>query len=155
MKRRKGKWNASAPAVENARRELPLFAGLYFKAGRKVSRPGAPARKLHQFRLVTKHFRYLLELFRPLYGPRLDVCLMRLRRLQGLLGDLNDYEVTRQMLAGEADAPGVLAWLKRQDQRKRAEFRRYWEEEFAKAGEQKRWQAYLRQFAGRGRQLSG
>lgn len=154
MKRRQGKWVAAAPVEENAQRELPQFAKAYFSLGRKAARKGVSAERLHEFRLATKHFRYLLELFGPIYGPRLDNYIAQLRKVQTLLGDLNDFIVTREMVlggpeAGTDDAKAAIAFLTKREEKKRAEFRDYWKSEFDADGREALWKQYLERQAGR------
>ena len=47
----------------------------------------------HQLRIVCKKLRYSLEAFGPAFGGRLDGALPRIKRLQGLLGDIHDRDV--------------------------------------------------------------
>lgn len=148
MKHRKGHWDPKASAASNARRELPLFAEEYFAAGRKAVRKTTTAARLHEFRLATKHFRYLLELFLPLYSPALEAFFQHLRRVQTLLGELNDYTVTRAMVGGKrkkagAEAQVLLAYLDSQEKKKLVEFRRFWKDEFDIKGAEAQWMAYL------------
>jgi len=154
MKHRKGKWKAKEPVDTNARRELPLFVGEYFAEGRKAVKRGSSAETLHGFRLSTKHLRYLLELFRPLYGPRMDTQLEQLKHVQTLLGDLNDYAVTREMLAdgpdgGHPDTRQLLRHLGKQERARKAEFRKYWAEEFDGEKQEAQWMQYLSRVAGK------
>lgn len=154
MKHRKGNWDPAASNVENARRELPEFAAEYFSDGRRAVKKGTSADRLHEFRLATKHFRYLLELFRPVYGPRLDQYLEQLRRIQTLLGELNDYESTREMMskgpdAAHPDTRKLLRYIDRQQSRRLAAFRDYWKTVFDAGGEEQNWRGYLGRQAGR------
>lgn len=148
MKRRQGKWVAETTAGENAQRELPLFAKDYFALGRKAARKHVSTERLHQFRLATKHFRYLLELFRPAYGPRLDSYIDQLRKVQTLLGDLQDFSVTRDMVEtgpemGSADARRAIEFLTKKEEKKRGEFREYWKSEMDADGREAAWKNYL------------
>lgn len=145
MKQRSGAWVPETGAAENARRELPLFAAEYFSSGRKVARKGVSAQRLHEFRLATKHFRYLLELFRPLYGPRFEHFFQQLRTVQTLLGELNDYAVTRRMMRGEPEAARLMDHLDELEAKRRAEFRSFWREQFDADGEEENWLAMLNQ----------
>ena len=62
-------------------------------AGRAIPKD-APVERLHALRIECKKLRYLLELFGSLYPPReIKRSVKELKRLQNLLGDLNDYEV--------------------------------------------------------------
>lgn len=152
MKHRKGKWKAAKPAAANARRELPLFVEEYFSEGRKAASKDVSAAELHQFRLLTKHLRYTLELFRGLYGPAMDAYLARLRKVQTVLGDLNDYAATASLVAempeaAQEDTRRLLAALAQKERRKRREFARLWKREFDAPGEQRRWTIYLSRYA--------
>ncbi|OGT81220.1 MAG: hypothetical protein A3H91_03940 [Gammaproteobacteria bacterium RIFCSPLOWO2_02_FULL_61_13] len=54
---------------------------------------------LHELRKDGKKLRYLLEAFRTLYpSADVDEVLRRLRKLQGVLGDIVDYHVQREWL---------------------------------------------------------
>lgn len=146
MKHREGNWVADGPAAENARRELCLYAEEYFSAGRKVARKGVSAERLHEFRLATKHFRYLLEMFQPLYGKRIDDLVKALRQVQTVLGELNDCSATAELLAEQAgveDVRKLFQFLEDESRKKRREFRHLWKDQFDGPGEQERWQAVL------------
>jgi CHAD domain-containing protein len=55
---------------------------------------------LHELRKDGKKLRYLLEAFRSLYPPKdVDRIVGRLRKLQGVLGDIVDCHVQRDWLA--------------------------------------------------------
>jgi CHAD domain-containing protein len=126
-------------AAENARVLLPKLLENYFKAGRKAANRKLSPKKLHGFRLATKQLRYSLELFRPLYGARLDRHLNALSELQGVLGKLSDYHSVRILLAGDA----VLeAKLERATKKKLKEFHEHWTA-FDSRGQLKRWKASL------------
>ncbi|MBI4909768.1 MAG: CHAD domain-containing protein [Acidobacteria bacterium] len=148
MKHRQGIWVPKTSARENAGRELPLFAAEYFLSGRKAARKGVSARRLHEFRLATKHFRYLLELFRPLYGSQFDLFFQQLRSVQTVLGELNDYAVTRALVLSEEPKPAketrpLFDYLDSHQKKKTAAFRRFWKDEFDSEGAEERWKDYL------------
>jgi hypothetical protein len=148
MKHRKGHWERASDAVVNATRELPLFADEYFSQGRKAVKKNAAPEKLHQFRLESKHFRYLLELFRPLFGPRMDVLLKRLRKIQTSLGEINDIATARSLALqplskSSPESQQLSKYLSHQNGKKMADFRSFWKEEFDKDGEEERWKSYL------------
>lgn len=148
MKHRKGSWDPTAPALASAQRELPLFAAEYFASGRKAAKKRVTPEDLHEFRLSTKHFRYLLELFSPVYGEGMNMLLEQLRAVQTLLGDLNDYAVTESMVRPKnsrdsAETALLLDFLAQQNKKKRSEFRKYWKESFDSDGAEARWIAYL------------
>lgn len=157
----KGKlsWDESKSLAANARAELPVLAGRFFAAGREAVKPGTPAAELHAFRLLTKRFRYTLELFRPLYGPGLEEKIESLRRIQTFLGDANDCEVTRAMVlaAGSRRSPQVrrLLRLLAERQRDRLEaLHQYWEQHFAPEGAARKWMHYLAAYPGRARRAA-
>ena len=133
------KLKATRTAAENAKELLPKLLEKYFKAGRKAAEGKQSPKKLHGFRLATKQFRYSLELFRPLYGPRLDRKLKALSELQGVLGKLSDYHSVRTVLAGDK---ALEAKLDRAMKKKLKEFREKWAA-LDTEGQLKRWKAYL------------
>jgi CHAD domain-containing protein len=53
----------------------------------------------HQLRIQLKELRYTLGFFAPILGPELEEARAGLKRLQQLLGDLNDARVSLRMLA--------------------------------------------------------
>ena len=103
---------------------------------------------MHPFRLETKAFRYTLELFRPCFGPGLEVFLLSLRKIQDYLGALNDYTTTRGLITAKLpkrapDREKMDRVLTARAKRKSSEFRRYWRQTFDKPGEDRRWLGYL------------
>lgn len=116
--------------------------------------PSFPA--LHRLRLDTKRLRYILELFRPCYGPGLNLFLATLRQIQDHLGAINDCATARGLIG--RTLPGPSPERKRLDRllnlrakRKAAEFREYWRQTFDAAGQERRWVFYLSRNAGRKR----
>lgn len=131
------------PAGQVARTLLPKMAKQYFRTGSRL-RAGNPAgEQLHDFRIEGKHFRYALELFAPLYGPALGRRIGSLRKVQGVLGDLNDCAVLSAMPGVREDAR-LFEWLEARSARKREEFSEVWDSEFSSA---RTWSAYLRRWA--------
>ncbi|MFN7933289.1 MAG: CHAD domain-containing protein [Bryobacteraceae bacterium] len=145
MKHKKLRWEPETEVAENAGAVLPRMAEDYFRSGRKASKKKTTPEKLHEFRLRTKHFRYLLEFFAPLYGSKLAKPMESLRRIQTLLGELNDYAVTRRMMRDEPEAGRLMEHLDELEARRRAEFRAYWREQFDADGEEEKWLAMLNQ----------
>lgn len=122
-----------APAesvAQYARRTLPEYARAVFAAGRAAFEAG-DAEALHEFRIAAKKFRYGLELFAPLYGPKFKKKLGQLKQLQDLLGTMNDLETARLLLENEPGAEEVVEELKRQSDSNRTEIARYWHDELA------------------------
>lgn len=144
------RWDESANAAQNARDHLPVLVSSYFTQGRDLLAKNHAPSELHSLRLATKRLRYTLELFRPCYGPGFRQRLDSLRRVQQLLGEINDC----------ATATAVLARLNQGRQNKRianflqqhaaaqtAAFRREWSEVFDAPGQESWWTGYLARHA--------
>ena len=141
-------WDESASASSNAGVRLPALLQSYFDQGRKLMGRSYSVAAMHRFRLETKALRYTLELFRPCYGPGLESFLLNLRRIQDCLGALNDYAMTRDLIAARLpkhapDWEKMDRVLTVRAKRKSLEFRRYWRQTFDKPGEDRRWVNYI------------
>src|ERR1051325_9475945 len=100
MRAWKAKWVAEESAQSNASRELPKLAKLYFQSGRRSVKKKTTPDELHKFRLLTKEFRYLLEVFLPFYpSRRINRFLKRLRQLQAMLGDWHDCNTANELIS--------------------------------------------------------
>ena len=73
----------------NCLRILPRLVRRYFKLGRRLT-PQTSNQDLHQFRIRTKRMRYITELYADLYPRPLRKSLAQFRRIQGILGGLQD-----------------------------------------------------------------
>lgn len=98
MKKSKKLWKGKQTVRENLQERYPDQAREYFEAGAEALREGTTWEEKHRFRLLTKRFRYSLEILRPAYGPALDRQIEALKDLQTILGDMNDCVVTSAML---------------------------------------------------------
>jgi CHAD domain-containing protein len=136
-----------APTAETARQMLPGMAEHFFERGDQAAGVKAHPRELHRFRLVSKKFRYSLELFTPLCGTSLNPKLEAIRRMQTLLGDINDFETVRNMLAQYPGAETVIAWLKKRQRKRLGQFREYWATTFGPAQERESWIDFLKHLA--------
>ncbi len=68
------------------------------RSGQAIT-PRSPADQLHALRIEGKKFRYLLECFRSLHDPEaVDAYLRQMKKLQNILGDINDLSVQKEML---------------------------------------------------------
>ena len=145
-------WEGAKSVAENAREKLPELARGFFEAGRALEKGKPSLEALHRFRLLTKRFRYTLELFRSCYGPGLARRIEALRTLQQYLGEISDCATTRELLAGRNDLNkperdrlarqlGVLAAARV------AKFHRLWRRDFAQVERERWWTDYLRRFA--------
>jgi CHAD domain-containing protein len=137
-----------APIARTAQRMLPRMAQEFFERGNEAAKTKVSPRELHQFRIVSKKFRYTLELFTSVYGPPLHSSLEKIRRAQGLLGNINDCDTVRSMLSPYKEADKVTSWLKKRQRRRIQEFQRYWTETFTADGELRNWSALLSHPAG-------
>jgi len=121
------KWKPQLSAAENAHAALPRLAEKYFEAGRKAASRRRTPKELHRFRVKTKHFRYTLELFRPLYGRRLDPQIRRLKEVQHILGKMSDQHTISGLIE---DNPHLARKLERAARARAKEFRKYWQDTF-------------------------
>ena len=147
-------WDRHKSVSENASEKLPELARQYFEAGRALGTdPSFEA--LHRFRLFTKRFRYTLELFRPCYGPGLNIRIEALGLVQQYLGDINDCATTEALALARNDVPEaerapLLRQVKELAGRRVAKFRQHWDRDYAPARREQWWTDYLSRFAGRG-----
>ncbi len=117
-----------------------------------LNSPGQSAKRLHALRVAGKHLRYALELLEPVFPKRLRTSLLaQLKRLQDVLGDLNDAataEILVAELALQADGD-ALRWLKTQRKQERAAFSagrsKFWRGWTQK--ERQKWQSALERCA--------
>lgn len=140
-------WKRSLPIRDNLRRRLPAMALEYFDAGRVALAPGKTWDEMHQFRRATKRFRYMLEIFRPAYGPALDIRIARLRDIQTLLGDINDCVVTSALIGANASSEDMQEKLNARAVAKKKKLQHYWTSRFDAPGERERWARYLLSYA--------
>ena len=147
------RWDVSRTVAENASEKLPQLARGFFEAGRELAARDASFEALHHFRLLTKRFRYTLELFRPCYGPGLAARIESLRSLQQDLGEISDCSATRELLLKRDDLrPAQRDWLvgnlKMLAAARVAKFREHWQEDFGHPARERWWTNYLTRFAG-------
>jgi len=146
------RWDVSRTVAENASEKLPELARGFFQAGRDLAAKEASFEALHHFRLLTKRFRYTLELFRPCYGPGLDPRIESLQIVQQDLGDINDCATTQELVLKRDDlGPAQRDWLvgnlKMLAAARIAKFREHWQEEFGQLTRERWWTNYLTRFA--------
>lgn len=147
-------WDPQATPAANAKAALPVLAREFFQAGQRAARASSTPEELHQFRLAAKRFRYTLEIFRPVYGEGLKRRIELVRRIQTLLGDLQDCVASRALLGEMYSQPSptlskALTAMDRRAKRCEIKFRKTWAADFAKPGEESRWTNYLSRYAGR------
>jgi CHAD domain-containing protein len=94
------------PLAEHARRSLKRMGRKLRRSGDSLDWSDVPAR--HEFRIRLKRFRYACEFFRDALAElRTAKLIGRLKRLQDLLGELNDLRVAEQLLAELASIPDL------------------------------------------------
>lgn len=133
--------------VEAAKLLLPDFSRKFYRAGREAFEKG-DAESLHEFRIAAKKFRYALELFQPLYGPRFRQKLAGLKKLQDFLGHLNDLATVRG-LAKDRESGGLMSWVETEEAEFRTQLTSYWTTSLDAPGTAEKWSAYLATYAGR------
>jgi hypothetical protein len=144
-------WNERVGPAANARRELPRLAAEFFALVRAALSVRSSAEQLHRVRLAAKRIRYTLELFRPCYGRALESRIESLRKLQQILGEINDCAATRRLLSnamsGSPYRRKAERFLALRLRMKTAELRKFWSEVFDAPGQELRWTRYLRRNA--------
>ncbi|HUP04290.1 MAG TPA: CHAD domain-containing protein [Bryobacteraceae bacterium] len=139
-------WNERFGAAANARRELPRLAEHFFSQVTAALSADPDAEQLHRVRLAAKRMRYTLELFRPCYGAALEQRIECLRKLQQVLGEINDCAVTRRLLAAAARSPHrakAERFLAARQRARTAELRRLWTTRLGVESQHRRWLTYL------------
>jgi CHAD domain-containing protein len=139
---RMARWKPAEEARTDASRVLPELVAAYFEAGRKLN-ANSNAKAMHRFRLRTKRLRYTLDMFIGLYGPGLKQRSASLRPIQNALGEANDCAVLLKE-GGDKLSREMRTWLTARTGEKRDEFLRYWSGQFDAAGEDKKWDRYLK-----------
>ena len=126
-----------------ATRVLPPVVDRFFRRGKDAVRHGASAHVIHRFRIAAKNLRYTMDLFAPLYGDSPAGLLDQLKQIQDLLGDINDADTVRHMLA-ETGGRKILSALKRRERKKTDEFRQHYASLLADAGVRRQWKHTVR-----------
>lgn len=126
--------------VPSAQKILDKQERRVLTVGNKVDQDSPP--EMHQLRIECKKLRYAAEFFAPLFKG-MDNYISHMKRLQDLLGTLNDVAVMQQLLetllAEESDAEvlqyagGLVGWRVRQYYEIKHSFNERWEE-FSHAG---------------------
>jgi CHAD domain-containing protein len=139
--------NPSLAATRSACRQLPVTVHDYFLVVRKLLAADPPPAELHTVRLATKRLRYTLELFRPCYGPGLEIRLASLQGLQKVLGEINDCAAAERLIVGLAPASAarkrIETFLRRRASVKAVALRKEWHDSFDAPGREHWWIQYL------------
>jgi CHAD domain len=67
------------------------------------ARDPAAVHTLHDMRIAAKRLRYVLELFSGPFGPYAATAAKQVKKLQDVLGEIHDCDVTRPRIAALAD----------------------------------------------------
>jgi CHAD domain-containing protein len=136
-------WDASKDAAANARENLPALAAEYIAHGVVIATPEATLAELHTLRLATKHFRYTLEAFYPVYGKPLQRWLEQLRQVQTFLGEINDCRVAMERYKEDPEAEHFRTFVQARLETRRSEFLEYWRVHFGAPDRLRRWRRFL------------
>jgi len=148
------KWREEETAAANARVFLPEVLLQYLKLGERLVADGVHPRQLHQLRLATKHFRYGIEMFEPLFGPKVAELLGILRETQQRLGEISDATASEAWLRqhkiqGDVGSKALLSFLDQKAAKQAGEFGAFWSTHWGSPELRNRWVQYLRRYAGR------
>ena len=119
----------ASPADLSANETLPDLLDRFASLGNRAARGPADMEKLHEVRITGKKLRYTLEIFAPSAKQ-----IAQLKKLQGILGDMHDAEIVREMLREEDGAGRLVAQITRKRNRSVVAFRSCWKAEFANLG---------------------
>lgn len=135
------KWRSALLPVQPARvvpeEVLVRLAEKFFRAGDRAAKAHSSGESLHRFRIQAKKFRYSVEIFRHVYGAVAEEWIGQIKRLQTLLGDMNDYRVAREMIADMGARAALADSFQRKQEKKAEAFRKLWRDEYS--GSAKRW----------------
>src|SRR5437660_591677 len=123
-------WNPRLAAAINARRHLPPLVSAYFAEARRLLKDVHDPAGFHRLRLISKRLRYTLELFRPCYTRAMDERLAALKRVQELLGDINDAVVAGRLIEDRPGAVRMHRHLEKLVAQKAGQFRTQWQNHF-------------------------
>jgi CHAD domain-containing protein len=100
----------------------------FLQFGKLAAKETTSAREVHRFRIACKKFRYTLEVVEPFYGSRLVPWMKHVKALQSVLGNVNDCETVRHMVSDWGAGKGLIAKLRRRQNRELNKFRKIWRE---------------------------
>jgi len=107
-------WQLDQDLEANLSRFLPELAEEFFASGKAALSARADYRKLHQFRLQAKRFRYTLELFEHFYEAEMASGEGILKELQDRLGAINDCATSIVIIGSDHRAVTAVGKLLRQ-----------------------------------------
>jgi CHAD domain-containing protein len=147
-------WRGNARLVLNARSVLPILLAEYSAQGDGLRTRRIGNKRLHALRLSGKHLRYVLELFRPVYGRCMDELLSTLKETQSQLGDVTDAAATvawlrKHGLDKTPEAYQLKLFLDLRGDKLSGKFADYWNDHWGLPAFHDRWISYLRRYAGK------
>jgi CHAD domain-containing protein len=97
---------------------------------------GASPEQLHRFRISAKKLRYTVELFASRDARGLRVWLDQIKKVQTLLGDINDCEAARHLVARLGGGKKLDTQLKREQEWRVSAFHQHWTDDLAQQWKQ-------------------
>ncbi|MGH9696214.1 MAG: CHAD domain-containing protein, partial [Bryobacteraceae bacterium] len=125
----------------------------FYKAGERLLRGGFDPATLHGLRLEGKHLRYTLELFRPIYGRRMDDLIAAFKDTQTRLGDISDATATTAWLKSQGiqrrpEAQQLQLFLRHRTRKLSTQFVEYWRDHWGLPALRQQRVRYLARYAG-------
>jgi CHAD domain-containing protein len=147
-------WRTGEGSAANAERVLPGLLEEYCRKGEKLAVEGVKAARLHELRLAAKHLRYALELFRPIYGRKMDDLLTSLKESQTELGEISDCTATiawlkEKKIVRRPEGQHLRSYLEHRAAKGATKFVNYWSDHFGLPAFREHWIRYLKIYAGR------
>jgi CHAD domain-containing protein len=151
--KRRDLWRATETTAANVRRVLPRLLDQFCEAGERLEHGSSEPTTLHKLRLKGKHLRYALELFRPVYGRRMDDLIVHFKDTQTRLGDINDATATTEWLKDQGvhhtpEAQQLQVFLHHRAQTLSLRFLEYWRDRWGLPAFRRQWVCYLARYAG-------
>ena len=147
-------WRSAETSAANAQRVLPGLLEGYCRKGEKLAIEGVKAARLHELRLGAKHLRYALEIFRPVYGRKMDILLANMKESQTDLGEISDCTATiawlkEKKIVRRPEGQHLRGYLEHRAAKDVTKFVNYWRDHFGFPAFYEHWIRYLKIYAGR------
>ena len=147
-------WRSTQTAAVNGMRVLPELLSDYCKEGQKLATEDVKPARLHELRLRGKHLRYTLEVFRPLYGHRMEALLASLKETQTDLGEISDCTATIRWLKDKKlihskEGQHLRGYLEHRASKSTVQFVHFWRDHWGFPAFRECWIRYLAVYAGR------
>lgn len=117
---------------------LTLHTEHFFHAGSHILEQ-EDLEAIHEFRIAAKQFRYLIEVFQPVYGDEIAKKLKSLKKLQDFMGRLNDIVTARSLISSLPLSSDVLKWLDQEELKARTALVRNWRKSMDTEKRKKEW----------------